>query len=136
MRHEGTVVSKQCFQDSLFHSLCLGCQSAKVEQGAVKPEFHQLQSFINCSLTCANGQSCSIYFVFVFCLSPPVECVSSSWFCSRTFLGEPGLTDGSNVNLVSTKFPHDEGRPPFEPRRGIPVLEGTHVPRAENHLFC
>ena len=37
MRHEGTVVSKQCFQDSLFHSLCLGCQSAKVEKGAVKP---------------------------------------------------------------------------------------------------
>ena len=37
MRHEGTVVSKQCFQNSLFHSLCLGCQSAKVEQGAVEP---------------------------------------------------------------------------------------------------
>ena len=37
MRHEGTVVSKQCFQDSLFHSLCLGCQSVKIEQGAVKP---------------------------------------------------------------------------------------------------
>ena len=32
---EGTVVSKQCFQDSLFHSLCLGSQSARVEQGAV-----------------------------------------------------------------------------------------------------
>ena len=31
MRHEGTFVSKHCFQDSLFHSLCLGCQSAKVE---------------------------------------------------------------------------------------------------------
>ena len=28
VRHEGTVVSKQCFQDSLLHSLCLGCQSA------------------------------------------------------------------------------------------------------------
>ena len=37
MRHEGTVVGTQYFQDSLFHSLCLGCQSAKVEQGAVKP---------------------------------------------------------------------------------------------------
>ena len=37
MCHEGTVVSKQCFQDSLLHSLCLGCQSAKVEQGAVEP---------------------------------------------------------------------------------------------------
>ena len=37
MRHESTVVSKQCFQNSLFCSLCLGCQSAKVEQGAVKP---------------------------------------------------------------------------------------------------
>ena len=37
MRHKGTVVSKQCFQDSLFHSLCLGCQLAKVEQGTVKP---------------------------------------------------------------------------------------------------
>ena len=35
MRHEGTVVSKQCFKDSLFHSLCLGCQSVK--QGAIKP---------------------------------------------------------------------------------------------------
>ena len=33
IRHEGTVVSKQCFQDSL----CLGCQSVKVEQGAVEP---------------------------------------------------------------------------------------------------
>ena len=32
MRHEGTVVSEQCFQESLFHSLCLGRQSAKVEQ--------------------------------------------------------------------------------------------------------
>ena len=32
MRHE----DKQCFKDSLCHSLCLGCQS-KVEQGAVKP---------------------------------------------------------------------------------------------------
>ena len=31
MCYEGTVVSK----DSLFHSLCVGCQSAKVEQGAV-----------------------------------------------------------------------------------------------------
>ena len=40
MRHEGTVVSKQCFQDSLFHNLCFvcfGCQWAKVEQGAVEP---------------------------------------------------------------------------------------------------
>ena len=37
MRHEGTVVSKQCFQYSLLHSLCLGCRSANVEQGAVKP---------------------------------------------------------------------------------------------------
>ena len=37
MCHEGTVVSKQCLQDSLFHSFCLGCKSAKVEQGAVKP---------------------------------------------------------------------------------------------------
>ena len=37
MRQEGTVVSKQCFQDSLFHSLSLGCQSANVEQGAVEP---------------------------------------------------------------------------------------------------
>ena len=36
MHHEGTVISKPCFQDSLFHRLCLGCQSAKVEQGAVK----------------------------------------------------------------------------------------------------
>ena len=32
MHHESTVVSKQCFQESLFHSLCLGCQSAKVRQ--------------------------------------------------------------------------------------------------------
>ena len=31
MRHEGTVVTNQCHQDSRFHSLCLGCQSAKVE---------------------------------------------------------------------------------------------------------
>ena len=38
MCHEGIVVSKQCFQDSLFHSGCLGCQSAKVEQGAVEPK--------------------------------------------------------------------------------------------------
>ena len=37
IRHEGMVVSKQCFQDSLFHSHCLGCQSAKVEQGAIEP---------------------------------------------------------------------------------------------------
>ena len=37
MRHEGTIVSKQCFQESLFHSVCLGCQTAKVEQGAVEP---------------------------------------------------------------------------------------------------
>ena len=37
MRHVDTVISKQCFQDSLFHNLCLGCQSAMVEQGAVKP---------------------------------------------------------------------------------------------------
>ena len=36
VRQEGTVISKQCFQDSFVHSLCLGCQSAKVEQGAVK----------------------------------------------------------------------------------------------------
>ena len=37
MIHDGTVVSKRCFQDSLFQSLCLGCQSAKVEQGEVEP---------------------------------------------------------------------------------------------------
>ena len=37
MHYEGTVVSKQFFQDSLFHSLCVGCQSAKVEQEAVNP---------------------------------------------------------------------------------------------------
>ena len=37
MRHEGTVVRKQCFQDSLFHSLRFGSQSAQVEQGAAEP---------------------------------------------------------------------------------------------------
>ena len=37
MRHEGTVVSKQCFKDSFFLCLCLGCQSAKVKQGAAEP---------------------------------------------------------------------------------------------------
>ena len=31
------VVSKQCLQDNLFHSLCFGCQSAKVDQETVKP---------------------------------------------------------------------------------------------------
>ena len=36
MHHEDTVVSKQCFQDSLFHNFCLGCQPAKVQQGAVE----------------------------------------------------------------------------------------------------
>ena len=76
-----------------------------------------------------------MYSVFVFCLSPPEECVSFFWFCNRTFLGEPGLTEGGNVNLVSTKFPHDEGGPPFRPHRGIPVQEGAHVPCAEDYLF-
>ena len=37
MPHEGTVVNKQYFQDSLLHGLSLDCQSATVEQGAVKP---------------------------------------------------------------------------------------------------
>ena len=69
--------------------------------------------------------------------SPPEQCVSSFWFRSRTFLGGPGLTEGGNVDLVFTKFPRDEGGPPFEPRRGIPVQEGAHVPCTENHLlFC
>ena len=77
-----------------------------------------------------------VYSVFVCCLSPPEECVSSFWFHNRTFLGEPGLTEGGNVSLLFTKFPRDEGGPPIGLRRGIPVQEGAHVPCAKDHLFC
>ena len=77
-----------------------------------------------------------MYSVFVFCLSPPEECVSSFWFRSRTFLGKPGLTEGGNVDLVFTKFRRNEDGPPFVPRRGIPAQESAHVPSAENrHLL-
>ena len=84
-----------------------------------------------------DDQSYTMYSVFVFCLSPPEECLSSFWFRSRTFLGEPGLTESGNVNLVTNKFPRDNCGPPFGPRRGIPAQEGEHVPCAEDHLlFC
>ena len=75
-----------------------------------------------------------MYSVFVFCLSPPEECVSF-WFRNRAFLSQPGLTEGGNVNLVSTKFPRDKGGPPFGPCRGILIHECAHVPCARSHLF-
>ena len=49
-----------------------------------------------------------MYSVFIFCLFPPEECV----FHNRNFLREPCLTEGGNVDLVSTKFPRNEGGPP------------------------
>ena len=73
-----------------------------------------------------------MYSVFVFCLSPPEECLSSLWFRNRTFLAKPGLAEGGNDDLVFTNFPRDEGGPSFRPQRGIPVREGAHVPCAEN----
>ena len=76
-----------------------------------------------------------MYSVFVLCLSPPEERDSSFWFLNRTFLGEPGLVKGGNVNLVFTKFPCGEGGLPFGPRRGIPVQEDAHFPCTENRLF-
>ena len=77
-----------------------------------------------------------MYTVFVFCLPPSEECVSSFWLLSRTFLGEPGLIEGLNVNLVFTKYSRDEGGPSFGPERGIPVQEIVHVPCAKDGLFC
>ena len=82
-------------------------------------------------------------------MASPTPCMPSSSFAfpvqkyvyppfgsaNRTFLGESCLTEGDNVNLVFTKFPRDQGSPPFGPRRGIPVQEGAHVPCAESHLL-
>ena len=56
-------------------------------------------------------------------------------FSNKTFLAEPGLSVGGNVDLVSTMFPHNEGGPPLGPRRGIPVQEDVHVPCTKNYLL-
>ena len=95
------------------------------------------QSFINCSLT-GVGRSGSCLQSEVL-MASPTPCILSSSFAfpiqknvypfgyNKTFLGEPGLAEAGNVDLVSTKFPRDECGFPFGPRRGIPVQEGEHI---------